>query len=104
MCALCAGAKSTVVLEPEVDQEKSLDPSGPRLRCPLCDWSPRKDDRWAQMHHHSGRLSLGRARSLLRCDARSAAERPCREQQRLVPSAQNLLRISRVGETELFDG
>ena len=24
-----------------------LDPSGPRIRCLLCGWSPRKDDRWA---------------------------------------------------------
>jgi hypothetical protein len=32
--------KSSVVLDREPDQEKSLDPSGPRIRCPLCDWSP----------------------------------------------------------------
>ena len=36
-------AKSSVVLDRELDQEKSLDPSGPRIRCPLCGWSPRKD-------------------------------------------------------------
>jgi len=32
----------------EPDQEKDLGPSGPRIRCPLCGWSPRKEDRqWA---------------------------------------------------------
>jgi len=46
MCALSDGsAKSSVVLDRELDQKKSLDPSGPRIRCPLCGWSPRKDDR-----------------------------------------------------------
>jgi hypothetical protein len=30
----------------DFDQEKHLDPSGPRIRCPLCGWSPRKNDRW----------------------------------------------------------
>src|SRR5438876_10015029 len=40
-------AKSSVVLDRELDQEKSLDPSGPRLRCPLCGWSPRKNDHWS---------------------------------------------------------
>src|SRR5450759_4451748 len=42
--ALCAlsddPAKSSVVLDRELDQEKSLDPSGPRIRCLLCGWSP----------------------------------------------------------------
>jgi hypothetical protein len=48
MCALSDdAAKSSVVLDREPDQEKSLDPSGPRIKCPLCGWSPRKDDRWA---------------------------------------------------------
>src|ERR1035441_6164965 len=32
----------SVVLDRELDQEKSLAPSGPRIRCPLCGWSPRK--------------------------------------------------------------
>ena len=35
-------AKSSVVLDRNLDQEKSLDPSGPRIRCPLCGWEPRK--------------------------------------------------------------
>jgi hypothetical protein len=39
--------KSSGVLGREPDQEKSLDPSGPRIRCPLCGWSPLKDDLWA---------------------------------------------------------
>src|SRR6266852_8293404 len=44
---MCALAKSSVVLDRELDQEKSPDSSGPRIRCPLCGWSPRKDDRWS---------------------------------------------------------
>src|SRR6266446_10432483 len=41
MCALPDGsAKSSVVLDRELDQEKSLDPSGPRIRCPLCGGRP----------------------------------------------------------------
>jgi hypothetical protein len=39
-------AKSSVVLDCETEQEKGLDPSGPRIRCPLCGWSPRKEDHW----------------------------------------------------------
>jgi hypothetical protein len=34
------------VLDRELEQEQSHDPRGPRIRCPLCGWSPRKDDRW----------------------------------------------------------
>ncbi len=45
--------KSSVVLDRELDQEKSLDPSGPRIRCPLCDWSPRQEDRWSCSCGHS---------------------------------------------------
>ena len=35
---------SNPVIIPDRDlaQDKSLDPSGPRIRCPLCGWSPRK--------------------------------------------------------------
>ena len=40
-------AKSSVVLDRELEQEKSRDPSGPRIRCPLCGWSPREDDLWS---------------------------------------------------------
>jgi len=35
---------SYVVLDRE--EEKSHDPSGSRIRCPLCGWSPRKEDHW----------------------------------------------------------
>jgi hypothetical protein len=38
-------AKSSVVLDRELDEEKSQKPSDPRIRCPLCGWSPRKEDR-----------------------------------------------------------
>ena len=37
-------SKSSVVLER--DEEKSTSPSEPRIRCPLCGWSPRKEDKW----------------------------------------------------------
>src|SRR5881396_3349453 len=30
--------KSSIVLDRELVQEKSLGPSGPRIRCPLCGW------------------------------------------------------------------
>jgi hypothetical protein len=33
----------SVVVDREPDQEKGLDPSGPRIRCLLCEWSPRKE-------------------------------------------------------------
>ena len=47
MCVLSdAPAKSSVVLDREVENEKSHDPSGPHIRCPLCGWSPRKEDHW----------------------------------------------------------
>jgi len=32
---------------PHEIEESRLDPSGPRIRCPLCGWSPRKDDFWS---------------------------------------------------------
>ena len=31
----------------ELELDKSHEPSGPHIRCPLCDWSPRKEDRWS---------------------------------------------------------
>ena len=40
-------AKSPLVLEPNVDQEKIPGPSGPLIRCPLCRWTPRTEDRWS---------------------------------------------------------
>jgi sodium/hydrogen exchanger family protein len=36
------------VLDREPDQEKSLGPSGPRIRCPLCGWSPREEALYPQ--------------------------------------------------------
>lgn len=30
----------------EPSDEKQADTSGPRIRCPLCGWKPRKHDRW----------------------------------------------------------
>src|SRR5579863_3011620 len=42
-----ATAKSTTVLSPEVEQQDSLGPSGPHIRCPHCGWSPRKGDFWS---------------------------------------------------------
>ena len=39
-------AKSSVVLDRELDAKKSQGPSDPRIRCPLCGWSPRKEDKW----------------------------------------------------------
>src|SRR2546428_5539607 len=54
MCPLSEeSAKSSAVLDREIDQEKSLDPSGPLVRCPLCGWSPRKDDHWSCTCGHS---------------------------------------------------
>ena len=48
MCALTDDrTKSSVVLDHEPDQEKGLTPPGPRIRWPLCGWSPRKDDQWS---------------------------------------------------------
>src|SRR5216684_1929860 len=45
MCGLSDDpAKSSVVVDRELDQWKNRDPSGPRIRCPLRGWSPRKDD------------------------------------------------------------
>ena len=47
MCALSDdAAKSSVVIDREPDQGKSIDPSGPRIRCPLCGWTPGKHDHW----------------------------------------------------------
>lgn len=34
------------VLEPEVEQEKGTGPVGPKIRCPLCKWAPKKSSRW----------------------------------------------------------
>jgi len=39
-----ASGKSSVVVDRETENKG---PSGPRIRCPLCGWSPRKDGRWS---------------------------------------------------------
>jgi hypothetical protein len=39
--------ESSVVLDRELEGSKSHDSSGSRIRCPLCSWSPRKEDRWS---------------------------------------------------------
>jgi len=36
----------STVIDRELKEEKSYDPSGLRIRCPLCGWSPRKEDHW----------------------------------------------------------
>src|ERR1700758_3987821 len=41
-------AADTPVIVPdrELEEDKSHDSSGSRIRCPLCGWSPRKEDKW----------------------------------------------------------
>lgn len=31
----------------EIREDKSTGPSGPRIRCPVCGWTPRKEDWWS---------------------------------------------------------
>src|SRR5579863_5101983 len=38
---------ASTVLDPGTDQQKDFDTSGPRIRCPLCGWSPGKEDLWS---------------------------------------------------------
>ena len=35
-----------IVPDRELEEEKGHEPSGPRIRCSLCGWSPRKEDLW----------------------------------------------------------
>ena len=44
MCAV--KADESIAVDRELEEEKSLDLPGPRIRCPLCGWSPRKEDKW----------------------------------------------------------
>jgi hypothetical protein len=39
-------SNSSTVSDRELEEEKSNEPSEPRIRCPLCGWSPRKEDKW----------------------------------------------------------
>jgi hypothetical protein len=36
----------SVVLDRELEEEKPGESEPPRIRCPLCGWSPRKEDKW----------------------------------------------------------
>lgn len=36
----------TWVIVPDRELEDEKNPGTPRIRCPLCGWSPRKEDRW----------------------------------------------------------
>src|SRR6201998_2359190 len=39
--------KKSVVLDRELEEEKKhAESDPPRIRCPLCGWSPRKNDEW----------------------------------------------------------
>jgi len=44
MCVVKDDESVAVHREPALD--KSGDTSGTRVRCPRCDWSPRKVDKW----------------------------------------------------------
>jgi hypothetical protein len=43
--SVSAISNSSTVLDREVEHEKGCDPSGPCIRCPLCGWSPRNEDK-----------------------------------------------------------
>jgi hypothetical protein len=45
MSAISDDPTNSTVLDRE--EEKITDTSEPSIRCPLCGWSPRKEDRWA---------------------------------------------------------
>src|SRR5436190_14651598 len=38
--------KKSVVLDRELEEERPGETEPPRIRCPLCGWSPRKEDKW----------------------------------------------------------
>jgi hypothetical protein len=46
--------EAPAVLDPDVEVtgEKGPGSSGPRIRCPLCGWSPRQHDRWMCKYGH----------------------------------------------------
>src|SRR5258708_33892733 len=44
---------ATAVLDREPDVEHGNGTSGPRIRCPLCQWSPAKESRWMCSCLHS---------------------------------------------------
>jgi len=45
---LSRSINAPAVLDPDLEVRGGPDPgpSGPRIRCPLCGWSPRQHDRW----------------------------------------------------------
>jgi uncharacterized protein YciI len=43
----------STAVDHELEEHKSHEPSGPRIRCPLCGWSPRKEDLWSCTCGHS---------------------------------------------------
>jgi hypothetical protein len=43
---LAGHVKLSMVLDRELEEEKSHDPSDPRIHCPVCVWSPRKEGKW----------------------------------------------------------
>jgi hypothetical protein len=45
MCSL-TDDKPSVAIDRELGQGKTLALSRPRIRCPLCAWTPRKHDHW----------------------------------------------------------
>jgi hypothetical protein len=51
----------SIVREHELEEEKSHDdPSGPRIRCPLCCWAPRKaDNRFCTCSHKWNTFDTG---------------------------------------------
>lgn len=63
MCAV--KDDQSVVIDRKPDQDKSQEPSGPHIRCPLCGWSPRKNDLWSCDCGHYG------IRSTLQASARA---------------------------------
>jgi hypothetical protein len=37
---------SDPAVQEDVGSEERVGPSGPRIRCPKCGWTPRREDRW----------------------------------------------------------
>ena len=58
-------AKSTV-LDRELEDEEGYD-SGPRIRCPLCGWSPRRKTIGSAVVDIRGTHSIGEASAQLAC-------------------------------------
>jgi hypothetical protein len=44
--SLVTDATKSVVLDRELEEEKPGESEPPRIRCPLCGWSPGKEDKW----------------------------------------------------------